>query len=866
MSGSADRPSSSWLRLALPLLVLACVLLVGFGYTARRLSQVQRAEEGRPLAHGALRLAGLEQTIEIWRDGRGIAHVEAQSEADAWFGLGLAQAQDRLSQMLWLRALAEGRAAEHAGADYLPHDRLVRTLGIPRLAAAQQAALPATTRAVLESFSRGINARIERVRQGQGALPEGWASEEIQDWTPSDSLALMKWLAWNTGGSLETPLVLSDMIERLGSVAARPFFPTGTGVRGAALAMEVPDGVSGGGASAALSTPANEGLRALTRPALAGSAFVLSGAQTESGSPVLAVDYHLPPTAPSLLYESQVRARGGAASLDIAGVGVPGIPVFFAGRNPDVAWAATPARVATTGLYRETLGGLDDSGELTKVKTGSRWVLLDRREEEIAVRGGEPESLIVRETPHGPLVNSLMPESAAAQGREPLALAWAGSEPGDGITPFLEVGRANTAEQVVAALADHHEPTVAVIYADRAGNYGLQIAGWVPHRSMPSGGVPVPGAMPLFDWRESLEFGSLPSWHVKAQAPASPAAPGSGPRAPSAAEVLSGSRLDGVTGLDRSWVLAADNPLQPALEATGIEWLWRTGRRARRLEALLQRVTEAGPVSLRDAGAVYADATSPSALGIVVRIRELAGPEEELGREEIEILDLLEQWDASLGVDSRGAAVFQVLQAQLLRELFAAALGDELFDRYLALPHADPFALVERVIEVAADVGEPGGWSDPARVRGALRVSLRRTSRALSSQLGPSRERWVWGRLHELRFRPFMPSALSGLALANGEGLPVPGSETTGALAGYGTASGQSFSVDRAATYRLLMDLAAPDRTLSLLAPGQSEHPGDPRSVDGVARFARGRPALFATSRFLVEEVSPQRLVVEPIP
>jgi hypothetical protein len=51
---------------------------------------------------------------------------------------------------------------------------------------------------------------------------------------------------------------------------------------------------------------------------------------------------------------------------------------------------------------------------------------------------------------------------------------------------------------------------------------------------------------------------------------------------------------------------------------------------------------------------------------------------------------------------------------------------------------------------------------------------------------------------------------------------------------------------------------------LSTLAPGQSEHPGHPHFDGGVARWRDGNSALFATSRFLLEEERLERLVLEP--
>ena len=92
----------------------------------------------------------------------------------------------------------------------------------------------------------------------------------------------------------------------------------------------------------------------------------------------------------------------------------------------------------------------------------------------------------------------------------------------------------------------------------------------------------------------------------------------------------------------------------------------------------------------------------------------------------------------------------------------------------------------------------------------------------------------------------------------------MPGSAQTLAFAKH--RPGKSFRVDRAALYRVAMDLGAADHLLSSLAPGQTEHPGHPHHTDGVARWATARLGLFATSRLVVEEENAHRLVLEPSP
>ena len=771
-------------------------------------------------------MVGIQAGVEVLRDGRGIPHIRAEHELDAWTGLGFVHAQDRLAQMLWLRRLARGTIAEVVGERGLESDRLARLLDIGRLADAQLADLGPSERAVLASYAAGVNARVERIRSGAVAPPIALRKSiaDCEPWRPGDSLALLKLVAWSAGTPLETGLVLSDLIQRLGGVAARPFFPTGEQVSGVAARIDLPSPAepARNDGQSRRDTRLQPGLGAAAA-ILGSSAFVVSGRSSASGSPLLVADLHLSPTAPSLIYEAHLEA----GELRLAGASVPGLPLFWAGRNPDVAWASAPARVVTVDLYRETLR----EGAQTLYQNGSKWVPVHERSEIMRIRGPagmREETLTVRATAHGPLINDIVPGAA---GREPLALAWTGAVAGDGFSSLLALSRARTADELVDALRTHHEPALAVVYADRAGTAGLQVAGWIPSRVLPTGLVPVPGRLGVFRWRGPVAFEALPA-----------------------------ERL----GDGGGWLIASDNAFAASPEAPLIEWLWRTGERSRRLDQLLHERRRAGPIDLRAAAEVQVDRTRVVAVATIRQLLELAGRLNAHSPEAREVGELLAGWDGVVQPGSAGALAYHVLLDQLARELFGEPLSEELRLRYAALPQTRPSAVVERILEVAAEDGDPGGWADRERVRAAVARALRQTWVRLSYRLGPNRERWDWGRLHRVDFRPFaaLEAAAPPTTPALGP-LAVGGDGATLALAEPDPA--RSFAVRGVSGYRLAVDLAAPDRMLSSLAPGQSEHPSHPHFADGLVRWLEGRPSLLVTSRLLVEEASSEGLVLEPV-
>ena len=832
-----ENPAPGFSQLGARLLMGALLVIAALLLMQRWGADDRRERESFALVSGTIRISDLAQPVEILRDARGIPHVIARREAEGWFGLGFAHAQDRLAQMAWLRRRAYGRTAEIEGESALPADRLARILEIRSASEAAVEVLPAASRGVLESYAAGVNARITRIRQGRVRAPQMLAGsiDDLEPWRPTDSLAVVKLLSWCMGGTLETTLVLDELIQRLDSVPARPFFP-GRASIDFGVAPELPSFSRPAEAGTAHASAA--GLLGSTRALCrgmglpTGGAWVLDGSLSESGAPILVADWHTEPAVPALFYEVQLKAGG----LDVAGATLPGSPILWAGRNRNFAWASVPASAPVSDLFIETL-----REERGLYQNGTLWVPIEEREEVLRwrdARGQLQESTLrLRSTRHGPLIEGLYTSNAefdAQAGGDPLraarALAWIGARVGDGLTSMLALLRLADSEGVLPAFAEHHELVLAIAFADRRGQGGVQVVGWLPRRPLPTGLVPVQGRLRSFDWRERVSIERLPGQRL-----------GSG---------------------RKPWVLAVDQPWPLRGGLDQLEWLWRPGDRAARLEFELERRTREGPLDLRSASDLLQDDVAQRAPRVVASIIGLARQAGPLTLEAAEVASLLERWDGEMGFQSTGAAAYHLLIEHLLENLFRDHFGAELFQRYLDAPHVRPQFAVERLVLRAAKVQRAGGWTDEVRVSAAARASLRETWVSLNFRLGPARERWSWGRLHRLRFLPFGPAGISIRGF--GKSLRASGSGQSLAFARH--RPGRSLDVEQASLYRVAMDLAAPDRLLSSLAPGQTEHPGHSHFSDGVGRWSSSRLSLFPTSRLVIEEESAERLLLEPAP
>src|SRR5262249_28675248 len=122
-----------------------------------------------PRIKGELSVRGLDDRVEIVRDRWGMPTVRARSAADLWFGQGFCHGQDRLWQVDIQRRICSGRVSEIAGRAGLPVDRLMRTLGLRRVALREEAELADDLRRFLDAYCTGLN---EAVRTAAAAPPE----------------------------------------------------------------------------------------------------------------------------------------------------------------------------------------------------------------------------------------------------------------------------------------------------------------------------------------------------------------------------------------------------------------------------------------------------------------------------------------------------------------------------------------------------------------------------------------------------------------------------------------------------------------------------------------------------------------------
>src|SRR5690554_3060845 len=179
-----------WLmRIAGGLIALALLVAIGLYFLLAR---------SLPTYSKTLEIIGLSAAVEVVRDNANVPHIFGESEADVFQALGYAHAQDRLWQMTILRRSAQGRLSEVFGSRSLATDRLLRRFDIYTAARRSVQWQDPATRAALEAYARGVNARLDEINNsalGRGAPEMFLFNAPIAPWVPADSISIIKLLA-----------------------------------------------------------------------------------------------------------------------------------------------------------------------------------------------------------------------------------------------------------------------------------------------------------------------------------------------------------------------------------------------------------------------------------------------------------------------------------------------------------------------------------------------------------------------------------------------------------------------------------------------------------------------------------------------
>ena len=613
-------------------------------------------------------LQGINKEAIINIDTAGIPHIEAKTDADAFFAQGYMHARDRLLQLESSKRGAAGTLSEVVGESALEDDIKARTYGYSKLAETAYQNLTSETKQLVDSYTAGINDYLS----SNPELPSEFAElgYEPELWNPMDVMVIAQADRGNDGGetsnfALEQQELSRERIEQLN--AKREDSPT-------IIQPEDPDSQSLGEESPPIaeiettalfdSTSADESVfPELSEPEYNSNNWVISGDLTTTGKPFLANDPHGDFSAPSKFYQTSIESP----NFDTIGVSEPGIPGIFLGRNNNVAWGQTSTQVDSEDFYI-----------LEETKDGSGYVHqgevkpYEIREEVIQVRNSEPVTVPVRETVYGPEVSDTLGIDQA------VALSSVALQPANrNIEAIIGANQASNGEEFRNSVQSLTVPNSNFVYADAEGNIGYIAPGDYPIRKPGhTGDFAVPGTGE-FDWQ-----GFIPTEEV-----------------PQLSNPKSG------------FIVTANNQITPDNYPYEINGEFAPGYRAERITELIESKDK---LSIEDMQEFQLDTVSLLYRDLKPVLEQIE-PTSEQG---MYWRDRLLAWDGELTLDSQEATVFESWYTELAR-LGASELENEYF--------RNPAFIIEgiRSADRAFDDprSEPGAYDDAAL---ALETALSR--------------------------------------------------------------------------------------------------------------------------------------------
>ena len=596
-----------------------------------------------PKIDGSISVSGIATPVTIRRDGRGIPHIEASSEADLFFGEGFACGQDRLWQMDLLRRTAEGKLSEIVGPAALGIDRYMRTLGLATSAQHDATMLGGQALKDATAYAAGVNLAETHHLPLEFRL----LGYRPQPWTPTDSIAIIKLMAQRVDDLWDRVELRALVQRKIGVVAAnalldaqvpglehfiQPDERRGSDQRSAAIASD-------------LSALAADGFESNPFPPdhqSGSNNWTVAGRLVSTGKPVLSNDTHLEHSVPSTYWLVHLNGAG----IDVEGFIIPGIPFVALGHNQRIAFGVTSGDVAVQDVFVEKFRSATSDEYLAN----GRWVKASHRRESIAVKGGALQVLDVLVTRHGPIVKR--------DGASAYALAWTILRGGDELDLLRDLDRAANWKQFEGGLSHVVGPIFNWVYADVDGNIGYHLAGKVPHRLAGDGSLPVEGQDSRYDWHGYLPFDQLPH----------------------------------AFNPSRGFIATANNQLAPANTPVGSSPFYDSPYR---VDRIYKRLSIGGHMTPEEIGAIQLDNidTARSTLAHMA-VQALQGNSDaRMSR----IAAELAQWKGDVTVDSQVPTFLIALERSLTDQLLEPKLGSTLTERYRK--DYDAVVVYERVMK-----------------------------------------------------------------------------------------------------------------------------------------------------------------------
>ncbi len=735
---------------------------------------------------------GLNAPVEIVRDNANVPHIFGENDADVYFGLGYAHAQDRLWQMTILRRTAQGRLSELFGETTLGIDKVIRRFDIYNLAVASVKVQDAPTKVALDAYAAGVNAWLTEVNagsRGRGA-PEMWLfNHPVAPWQPADSLAILKLMALQLSSHLEKEVLRARTSLMLPNERLRDVLPDDLS-KGIAELPEYAQLVPHLPRYTPNSRLAFGPLNPSKRPELAGAsnAWAAGIARSAAGATLMANDPHLGLTAPTVWYLARLELDKGGA---IGGT-IPGMPAVLTGRSADLGWGLTSSYLDDQDVFLEEM----NPDAMDEYRTATGWAKFKSRDSIIRIKDAPAVTIKLRWSANGPVMprdqfdlGSVTPAGHVA------AIGWTAlSDKDTSMSAALALMGATTVQQAIKLAEGYIAPSQNLTLADR-NQIAMKTIGAFPARDpahVSQGRLPSFGYLPQNQWQGRLPYADNPEF-------VNPAG--------------------GILGNTNNKVI--DRPFP-----NHMSFVWGDSQRINRWQRLMQSRSVHTRESFIE---VQLDTVSYSArsllplIGADLWFTGEPAADGTLERRRQDALELLGAWNGEMNEHLPEP----LLYAAWLRNLQDRLIRDEMGPLASEFTHVNPL-FIERVFR---DIDGASAWCDVLQsaptetCTDVARLALDDALIWIDENVGSTIAALRWGDLHQatqdhpvLGTTPVLNWFVNIRQSTSGGDNTLQRGRTSGTGA-------NPFENVHSAGYRGVYDFADPDSSVFVSATGQSGHP-----------------------------------------
>jgi len=609
--------------------------------------------------------------VTIYRNLYGIPHIIATSDPDLFFGIGYAQAEDRLWQMDLFRRTAFGRLSEILGEETVVYDKFMKSLELSVVSEVILDSLilyyPEEYKS-LESYSAGINHYIS-MKKNRLPLEFSALNYVPEEWKPIHTIAISRLMGFEMSISFWIDMAMAEIAAKIGiektqelipeyfndaPYVMQPNYKSNTGISSTHLSnYDFQQEIEKVASYIKIVNSIRESLNIY--PAGSGSnSWVIKKDTSDNSAVVIANDPHLGFGIPARWYQMQVSSD----DFHSVGMTIPGLPIIIVGRNTHISWGITNTMADVCDLF---IHKIDESGKNYFINDTNKRELIFKTDT-IKVLGQE-DVVYYRRYAAGSIIISdfhlfrtdeiiEFGESTNEQFYEDVALSfkWVGSNFSNEFVAGYWLNKASNWDEFSNALNLWGIPALNFTYSDVNGNIGIKSAGLIPNREPNCNpNMPNPYWAENTRWKGVYTTENLPYNYNPAG----------------------------------RYLFSANNKhLQN--ETIFISNYYEPDSRARRIEELL---AQSGEYSARDAQIMQNDVLSPYARELISEtVLILENFSELLSPLEFQAYELMKNWDYILSADNPQPTIYYLLLERIIYNTFYDELGDRLYKQYLFIP------------------------------------------------------------------------------------------------------------------------------------------------------------------------------------